>query len=392
MTQIEQLESGVVVVKNSKKPAEQKLLKSKTDTSESAPVFKLTPVNGEFELPITYHMYGVFMQWLLANRHHEIAGFFSIEDGVIKWAVRCSNDQNGGHVTMTEAQITEAVKILDEENEKRMALNEEKGTQYEKLVFNGQFHTHPFFNAFWSGTDEDDQADHVYDMVCFNPEGGETYFMVYNLGHLRLRKWWWNMGTENWPVVFYQEGVVTLGGEKLNVQSHSGSGYRMTGHYYPRTNGAWQDGSWGYYDETGGYYEQWKATQQGYEEDLDDDFVFTIDWVIEAWDEPDTDSLHQAVECLTDREYNDLVFQLKVMERDDVVAGVEAIRAKLIDDYYAELADGRETPEDFGQHQITYIDNETGEVFQVKDSEALARILDDNEEVAEDDPTDGLPY
>ena len=291
---------------------------------------------------------------------------------------------------MTEAQITESIKLLDEENEKRVRLNEEKGTNYEKLIFNGQWHTHPFFNAFWSGTDENDQEDHVYDMVCFNPEGGETYFMVYNLGHMRLKKWWWNLGPDNYPVVFNQEGVVTLGGEKLNVQSHSGSGYHRTSHYYPRTNGNWRDGSWGYYDETDSYYETWAANQREIEDDLDDDFIFTIDWVIEAWDEPDAESLRQAVECLTDREYNDLIHQLRVMDRDDIVTGVEKIRTEMIQDYYSQLADEREDPADFGQ--VRYVDKETGEVFNISDfdPDTLKRLAD--EEVVEDDPTDGLPY
>lgn len=391
---VKKLKSGVLFVENQIQVAKPKII--------AKPKITATEVKGTFEQPISYHMYGVFMQWLLANRSSEIAGFFSIEGGTIRWAVRCSNDRNGSHVTMAHEQQMEAMKLLDEENKNRMALNEEKGTNHQKLTFDGQFHTHPNFSAFWSGTDENDQEETVYDQVDFNPEGGTTMFMVYNLSHMRLRKWWWNLGTEGIPEIFYQEGVVTLGGEKVNVPF--GIDYRSRS-YTPPINGGYQDGSYNYYNPTGGYSQTWIDQEGGeIDGDFDPDAFFMLEWLVEAYDDQDQDGFRQAIESLTDREFMDIIYELKIMDRADIAEKVQNIYIKLSEEWWEKQEgwqDNRETPEDFGQR--TYVDTETGEVVTVNNFEdrnlgpqALRRLqgYTDNEEetVKEDDPTDGLPY
>lgn len=305
--------------------------------------FTATHVEGEFKLPITHHMLGVFIQWQLENSDTEIAGFFSIEDGILRWGVKCSNDNNGAHVTMSHSQQVESMELLDQENRQRAELNELKGTNYAKLKFDGQWHTHPGFSAYWSGTDISDQEETIYDQVDFNPQGGSTMFMVYNLTDMRLRKWWWNLGTDGKPEIFYQDGVVVIGSNKQELDlstSYSGgiSDY-VTSYKYVDDGIPWyNDGDFGFSRNKKYEYENKNVEIIDLNADYGDTH-YCAECLVHFYDCSDWTSFEDAIESLDYLEFSETVELLHHSDRKDVADLATVCRDSwedLVEDSYTE--------------------------------------------------------
>jgi hypothetical protein len=82
-------------------------------------------------------------------------------------------------------------------------------------VPNGQFHTHPGFGSFFSGEDDSDQAEFVYDAAKISPNGSQI-FIVFDQLSWRVTRATWRDGKP----LKRESGYVRCGDHILNFRSY----------------------------------------------------------------------------------------------------------------------------------------------------------------------------
>lgn len=197
-----------------------------------------------FKPVVSEAAFNLMTAFLLQEHRIEIAGIFHWHEATntIDWAWRdMASDGSGGHVKSDSGQGVLACVLAGH------------GAP------NGQWHTHPGFGTFWSGTDLTDQGRVVQKGMKIN-QTGYTLFMVCSGLNWFCRVVRWQEG----KVVLCQDGhAVRWDGLALNFADHRydpkpvvakpGSLYPIAGgaHY---VGGGWSNGyddDWSYYDYRG---------------------------------------------------------------------------------------------------------------------------------------------
>lgn len=136
---------------------------------------------GHFAPTVTEEAYHQFVEMLLQEHQIEIAGIFHLNeaDDTIDWFWRDQASKgSGGGVHSDDGQGIVAAMLAG------------------VGIPNGQWHTHPGFGTFWSGTDLTDQGATVRDAMQIATTG-TTYFIVANALNWRIRKVSWVDGKIN---------------------------------------------------------------------------------------------------------------------------------------------------------------------------------------------------
>lgn len=146
-------------------------------------------------LIIKEHEFLKLVRYQIQHQRNEDAGLFlvSSEDYLISWLEQHPEDQvsnrTSGSVVASPGALV--AKCLIETGK----------------TPNGQWHTHPQFDPYWSAQDREQQRSDVYD--AYNLESsGERYFIVigYGIG-ITLRHYYWD---KELSVAEYRDGFVTL--------------------------------------------------------------------------------------------------------------------------------------------------------------------------------------
>lgn len=97
---------------------------------------------------------------------------------------------------------------------------------------NLQWHTHPTFSAYWSGTDTTDQVD-LLEEIAIGRKNDEFVFIVFNrMNDFVVRR----VVLKDGEVDYYQDGTAWVNGVRIGKEEYSGysgyAGYGYSGGYY----------------------------------------------------------------------------------------------------------------------------------------------------------------
>lgn len=198
------------------------------------PGFRYDPgINADLELDPRVLLFVLQQQAKHAGK--EIAGFATVEDGCVDWICYTSVGE-GASVTTTSSDETWAALQLDDENKGRSL----------RL----QWHTHPGFGTFWSGTDTSDQYARI-DALMDISNSGDYWFIVFDPSSTDLAKTEALVRRVTWEDhrARYCDGVCSVGSLHLARRvSSSAITKPATGYSYTRAEGDWEQygfsGSW----------------------------------------------------------------------------------------------------------------------------------------------------
>jgi hypothetical protein len=168
--------------------------------------YQATPNEQDFYPKISNTVFWQMAGWLLRIQDTEIGGTFiyDAELDEITWAHLDNNAvMTGGHVNSGRGEATAA------------ALAAGHG------IPNGQFHTHPGFGSWFSGEDNDDQAEFVHDAAKINPDGYQV-FIVFDQLSWRTTIAYWKDGKPH----SRRSGYVQCQGNVLNFRSFRVATYK----------------------------------------------------------------------------------------------------------------------------------------------------------------------
>lgn len=164
--------------------------------------FNRLPELPDIDIDIEPEVFLAITGWSTQSAPNETAGHGILVDGVVVWACRASIDTaSSGFVKSGSSESVIA------------ALQ----AGYDADAINMQWHTHPSFGAFHSGTDIDNEMRIVQPLAKQKPHGS-FYFIVASAYDWCVRKYIWY----DHVLLGYQEGTVLVPdyGIKLNQGRH----------------------------------------------------------------------------------------------------------------------------------------------------------------------------
>jgi hypothetical protein len=195
----------------------------------------------QIRVHIDPQVFAYMTSWGWHYAPNECAGFFRVSERVltegkpavpyIDWAwVDRDAKMTAGHVESSTEGLT---KFCREE-------------KFDMMTVNGQWHTHPQFSTYWSGTDSNDQQNLIAELCAAKARWGtDFYFIVFNMGEWLIRRI--TIGDDG-KVASWSEGNIILNNALVKSSQNGyyggyyGNAYKTkTTHYNKTYSNGWNN-------------------------------------------------------------------------------------------------------------------------------------------------------
>lgn len=208
-----------------------------------------------FAPAIGAEVYTQLHEWMTWAGSAEILGSFNYTEGrEVKNAPHASGLIDYIHINLRASMGTGGVTVD--------ALDVAEHTLKASRSANGQFHSHPDMDAYWSNTDLKDQGEGTRFQMMWRPKEGVCYYLVASTTPaIKMRRYRWFTDQDGERHVYYCDAwVMGPSGTLLDHRQHRTQNWNL---YSKRGYGTAGYGYYGYY---GNYY--------GFQEDDEDTVVY----------------------------------------------------------------------------------------------------------------------